>query len=490
MTKQPTDSEPPKLFISYSWSSRDHEAFVLKLATELRESGINVILDKWDLREGDDAPAFMERMVNDDSIQRVLLVCDREYKTKADHRKAGVGTEAQIISPSIYKSVSQNKFVAAITERDDDGDAILPAYYASRVYIDLSYESRYSEEFERLLRWVFDKPLYPKPEIGARPSYLDEEPSISLGTTAAYRRAIDAIRNKPARAEGDIEEYCSIFVANFEKFGIKDSGENFDETVVKSVNDFLPYRNEFIQIVLAMARYAPNEELLNPIHHLLESIVHYMFRPIEVSGQITTYTQFEFDNFRFVVHELFLYTIASLIRHERFDQAAYFLSSDYYAPRVEERNDDPMIPFTSFWQPMLTIHNRAQRLNDRRLGIRGQMLKERAVGAGIDFELVMQADFIASIRGDLEHTDEDYRWFPETLVNTLGRTRPFEIFARGASRAYFERMKVLLGIEKPEDLRDLMEKYATGRPPRPARWESMTVHAPTLLGFKKLATQP
>ena len=39
---------PPKLFVSYSWTSPDHEAWVLQLATELRESGVDVILDKWD----------------------------------------------------------------------------------------------------------------------------------------------------------------------------------------------------------------------------------------------------------------------------------------------------------------------------------------------------------------------------------------------------------------------------------------------------------
>ena len=45
----------PKLFISYSWSSPEHEQWVLKLATELRENGVDVTLDKWDLKEGHDA---------------------------------------------------------------------------------------------------------------------------------------------------------------------------------------------------------------------------------------------------------------------------------------------------------------------------------------------------------------------------------------------------------------------------------------------------
>lgn len=60
----------PKLFISYSWSDSTHEQWVIELATELRESGVDVILDKWDLKEGHDAVAFMEKMVTDPEIKK------------------------------------------------------------------------------------------------------------------------------------------------------------------------------------------------------------------------------------------------------------------------------------------------------------------------------------------------------------------------------------------------------------------------------------
>lgn len=128
----------PKLFISYSWSSPEHEQWVLKLATELRENGIDVILDKWDLKEGQDADAFMEKMVTDETVEKVAIICDKVYAEKADKRKGGAGTEAQIISRKIYEETDQNKFVAVLVERDDDGKPYLPAYYQSRIYIDLS----------------------------------------------------------------------------------------------------------------------------------------------------------------------------------------------------------------------------------------------------------------------------------------------------------------------------------------------------------------
>jgi SEFIR domain-containing protein len=69
----------PKLFISYSWSSEARQAWVLRLATQLREAGVDVILDRWDLKERHDAHAFMERMVSDQI---------RHWIEALEHRKA------------------------------------------------------------------------------------------------------------------------------------------------------------------------------------------------------------------------------------------------------------------------------------------------------------------------------------------------------------------------------------------------------------------
>ena len=93
----------PKVFISYSWSSPEHEQRVLNIAKELVENGVDTIIDKWSLREGDDADAFMEQMVSDPDIQKVLIICDKMYSEKSDKRKGGAGTETQIISRKIYE---------------------------------------------------------------------------------------------------------------------------------------------------------------------------------------------------------------------------------------------------------------------------------------------------------------------------------------------------------------------------------------------------
>ena len=72
------------------------------MAQRLVSHGVDVVLDKWDLKEGQDKYAFMERCVNDTEITKVLIVCDKVYAQKANDRTGGVGDETVIISSEIY----------------------------------------------------------------------------------------------------------------------------------------------------------------------------------------------------------------------------------------------------------------------------------------------------------------------------------------------------------------------------------------------------
>jgi len=93
------------VFISYSWTTPEYEERVIALATALLHDGVDVVLDEWDLEEGQDAHAYMERSVNDPTIDRVLLLSDPRYAERADGRVGGDGTEAQVISPQVYAAV-------------------------------------------------------------------------------------------------------------------------------------------------------------------------------------------------------------------------------------------------------------------------------------------------------------------------------------------------------------------------------------------------
>lgn len=475
----------PKLFISYSWSDSEHEQWVVDLATELRESGVDVILDKWDLKEGHDAVAFMEQMVTNPEIKKVAIVCDEKYAAKADGRAGGVGTETQIISREVYENQAQEKFVAVVSQKDGNGRPFLPTYYKSRIYIDLSEADRYAENFERLLRWIFDKPLYVKPELGSKPSFLSEGEHVSLGTTAMFKRCVDALKNHKAFAAGAFDEYCNSFASNLERFRLLKPDGEFDDAVVKNIEEFLPYRNEAIQLFIAVAQYSPTTEFTQRIHRLFESLIPYMNRPANISQ----WSEWDFDNFKFLVHELFLYALAVLLKHDRIDQANYLLEQQYYLPGNSDYGRDVMVSFVVFREYMKSLEHRNKRLGLRRLSVRADLLKERCNGTGIDFRYLLQADFVAFMRAEVEAKDDYKRWWPETLLYLGHFNSPFEIFARSVSKAYFDKAKILLSIENPKDLEPLFKSYQDGSRRLP-RWEFEGFNPTALLGYEHLATRP
>lgn len=478
-------TQKPKAFISYSWSSPQHEQWVIDLATELRQAGVDVILDKWDLKEGHDAIVFMEKMVTDPKIKKVIIVSDRVYAQKADSRKGGVGTETQIISKEIYDTVEQDKFVVVITEKDEYGKPYLPTYYKSRIYIDLSEPGNYTDNSERLLRWIYDKPLHKKPGIGKMPSFLSGGEQIPSGTTVIFRRVISAIRDGKPYSAGALREYFDTFVQNLERFRIKDFEGEFDEALMKNITAFLPHRNEIIQIISAIAGYGHEEELIERLYRFFESLIPYMFRP----ENVTSCRNWDFDNFIFIIHELFLYATAILLRLERFQQASKLLSQRYYVPGNSDYGRDVMLSFSVFRQHMESLEYRNKRLKLSRISLRADLLKERCQATGIDSKYLMQADFVLLMRDELDAEDLSVRWWPETLLWLGHFPGPFEIFARAESKRYFEKIKCLFDIQSPDDFDQLLKEYQQSKRKVP-RWERHSLNPALLLNIKKLATRP
>ncbi len=476
----------PKLFVSYSWTSPDHEAWVLRLATELRESGVDVILDKWDLKEGHDAHAFMEKMVSDPEIKKVILICDKMYAAKADGRSGGVGTEAQIISAEIYAKQAQGKFVAIVRERDEDGTPCVPVYYRSRIYVDLSDASTYSENFEKLLRWVYDKPLHLKPELGVKPPFLSSEnsSSVSLATSSRFRRAIDALRNGRDYAIPAVGEYFDLLATELEKLRVTPDADPFDDPIVQSIEAFLPCRNEVIDVFVNLAIYSDTTHSRTILHRFFEQIIPYLYRPQET----TRYREWDWDNFRFIVHEIFLYAIAALIKYERFESAAYLINTGYYVASKLNSGNDVLEPYTTIRQYMSSLDYRKKRLSLGRLSLRADMLKERCKGTGVEFRHLMQADFVLFLRSPLD-PDQFEHWFPETLLYANHSSGPFEIFARARSKDYFERVKCLLGNRDKEALGALF-KILQANPSMYPRWDYESFNAAYLLGYEKLCSLP
>jgi len=64
---------PPKVFISYSWTSPGHQNQIREWAERLMQDGVDIVLDVFDLKEGQDKYTFMEKMITDPSVTHAAL---------------------------------------------------------------------------------------------------------------------------------------------------------------------------------------------------------------------------------------------------------------------------------------------------------------------------------------------------------------------------------------------------------------------------------
>ena len=442
----------PKIFISYSWSSPQHEQWVLDLAERLSVDGVIVILDKWDLKEGQDKHVFMEQMVNDKSIKKVLIICDKVYQTKADHRKGGVGTETQLISKEVYESTGQEKFIPIVREHDDQNNPCIPHYVASRIYIDLSSDEKFEENYQKLIRNLYDKPLLKRPTLGTPPVYILETEPFTLKTSHKVAEIKNALLDDRRSANGLIADYLDTLIASFEDFRLTGgSATDFDDKVVEAIEKMLPLRDDFIDFVFVVFKYQESIDL-EKMQNFFERLIPFCYRPENVQ----TYTEVDYDNYKFFIYELILNFVAILLQLKKYKELAHFINSQYFYrhSNSSELTYSGIEIFDLFPRSLDEIRNK--RLNLRRVSVTADLIKERTIRKDVSFEEIKQADlflyYITELQGNR------HAWFPRTLVYS-SRGGTVEIFDRLVSLQHFDKIKEFFGVQNIDQLKKLISDY-------------------------------
>lgn len=129
--------EGPRCFISYAWGDPAQEHWVeYRLAEDLAKAGIQVILDRWDLRPGTNLPRFIERVLE---AERVVVVGTPAYRTKYVNnepmRGFGVAAEGDLIGARMIGTEQQKASVVPVLLAGDPTDAF-PPLLQGRVYVD------------------------------------------------------------------------------------------------------------------------------------------------------------------------------------------------------------------------------------------------------------------------------------------------------------------------------------------------------------------
>ena len=459
----------PRVFVSYSWTSDGHAAWVMDLATRLRTDGVDVILDRWDLLPGQDKFLFMEQMASDASVDKVVVVCDHRYAQKADSREGGVGTESTIISQQIYEQSDAGRFVAVVAECDNDGKPFLPIFLKAKIYFDLSDPRRFESSYEDLIRDLCGRPRHAKPPIGKLPTFLLEEGRRPAATTYARRAFEDAVLHDRRHAAGLARDYLIALEGEWEALSqaLKNDLANISRNnqqieIEKSKADkiwgrceeLLPLRDEFTDFVAFAAQYGGDRRIFDEFSLFFERSLR-LCRAQRVENQLIA----------FALKEALLYALVVLIAAERFEAAAAILSRYYRNPSEDNRDTNGLVRFGVFYAHVerlregLTLGLDELYGKHRWISVEGQTLKARAsdnwMHPLVTFESLQEVDFVLHWRWLLDARLERYgkKWWPSTVHGYFEhREIPLALCIRARSKNYFREFKMLLGVESKQEL--------------------------------------
>lgn len=156
-----------RVFVSYSYDSPTHEAWVRKLVGRLNSLGVWLIFDQWDLDLGSDVARFMEEGISDSD--RVLVICTGIYNQKANQGLGGAGYEKMIMTGDLIKGQDTTRFIPVVRGRDEP---LVPRFLSTRRYIDFRNDDEFDTRVVELSEALIPKGLR-RPLLGSGPPAPD-----------------------------------------------------------------------------------------------------------------------------------------------------------------------------------------------------------------------------------------------------------------------------------------------------------------------------
>ena len=442
--------ENPKVFISYSWHPEKNKIWVQRLAERLIQDGVNVKLDVWDLKHGHDKYVFMEQMVKDSDIKKVLVICNEDYARKADDRTGGVGTESTIMSSDIYSLAEQTKFIPILVEKKN-GEPCLPTFLKSRMYIDMSSNDIYELGYDQLLRDIYEKPLLRKPALGKMPSYLEADEPVLLSTAQEQRMLKEKVAES-TNMQTWIAKYCDKLIESLDQFKVTFRGGktgDLIEMIEKSIASMQVVNNDFITFVETVASNSEcnGKQFVDFFEKLLQ---YYEDKDIELASSTDSWHLCN-DNYRFFNYELFLSFAAIMLKYERFDIIKEVVDTDYCILSNRLGRQIKALNFAEFQKHNYTL--------DYYKGNNGYSSSSQVANlmrnyGGDKFNTWVEVDillyYLSLIYG--KPGDRMSMWYPTLSIYN----RAFEILPKIASMRYFEKAKVMFDVGDKDSFKTLL----------------------------------
>src|SRR5450830_1430960 len=451
----------PKVFISYSWSSPEHQELVKSWADRLLEDGIDVVLDIYDLKEGHNKYVFMESMVLDETISHVLLICDKQYSVKADAKVAGVGTESQIISKQVYEKVKQTKFIPIVCEYDESGKAYTPLFISSAIYINFSSLEAVNENWESLIRLLHGKPLHRKPAIGRPPNYITADASTSLTPSATRFNSLKqaVLQYKPG-IPGSREDFLTACYEFVDSVRVRKQPDpnTFAEQILSDCGRLKEVRDQLVDWIVLEAVRSDENSFGELILKLLEKVIALKSKPEELSS----WNEDWFDALNLFAYELFIYIVAALIKIEKIIILKMIFEAQFLLPKSERERGRKFCGFTTFWTYSTTIGSVLKPPGGGTYkSPAGELIKRQSDRQDVPFTSLKEAELLIVLASLVIPSSRP--WYPQTFFYS-GFHEEYEFFLRATQRKHFLKLQIILGGKTLEEMQAAVRNNSNSFP--------------------------
>lgn len=394
----------PKVFVSYSWSGKSRAK---ELADYLiSECRVDVVIDIYHLKPGQNKYSFMQRIVDDDTIDRVLILCDRAYADKANNFEGGVGDEATIISPKIYQDANQTKFLPVVMEKDENGKPYVPTFADGRIYFDLSNAESYSRELKRLVRELYNLPADRKPALGNRPKWLDFP---DVDTTGIENRV--SIMSQLARKNADANSVLVDSTTELVRLvnglsGLVNTGYDLPGMIAQTE----PIRNTFVDLIAAYLQQAnpSGEQIAVMFERMNNGVLPRDDRNSQFSHELE-------ETVRYLLWDMFLCATATILYFEKFACLKEFLFRTYFVRKMLATSNDLEPVGFSYFRPYLSRLEdfyRNQISEQRPYTLAGRILTKRLYSPYISIASLVNADIMLA-HLSVSMTADWNAWYPK-----------------------------------------------------------------------------
>lgn len=467
-------AEQIKVFVSYAWDTEAKNQWVIDLASELRNDGINVVLDRFELEPGSDVYKFMESSISDESITHIMLICDRKYAEKSNSRKGGTGVESSVISPALHQELKNKKFIPIVREVDATGLAYLPTYLNSRIFLDFSDVGKSAENYLDLKREILGLPEFKKPPIGKlNLQGLLEEDNIHFSTRKYAIQIEKFSKDSPHLVNGTYKEllnHAREDLDKIKKFTELETLVDAGKIVHQQILDSTQIRDDIIDSLKYAFRNASNINF-EETQDFLSDIRNKRF---DNNGIFYDWWG-EYNSF--FVMEIFIYMTALSLKYKNYEFLANLVNSSYFLTIL--RAEGEPYPFTALSTREFKSLNAHFDTPSPNIAF-SKMLYSRINESFSNVDL-FEANTALSVISSLTRTD-----WPNSLTTPQGYRVKCPLATQLVSIKHFNRVKEIFQVTEPFTLRNKAKQEGLNT----YGYQRAVIKLNHFIDLEKIATQP